>query len=99
MENCSGTNKPSGLRRRSVGQEHGGPFPPLKLEVGFQVDDGGVIKGTPTTPGSMKMFTEEDEDDDTNRNRASSSLAEFRKKQQSFEIHVSLFNTKLILLG
>lgn len=90
MENRSGTNKPSGLRRRSVGQEHGGPFPPLKLEVGFQVNDGGVIKGTPT-PGSMKMFTEEDEDDDTHRNRASSSLAEFRKKQQSFEIHVSLF--------
>lgn len=79
MDESSEMETSCGLRRRSVGIDPTVTNIPLNLDVGYKVAEG-VIKGTPS-PSTFKMICDDD-------SKPTSSLMEFRKKQQSFEIHV-----------
>lgn len=78
MDDSSEMETSCGLRKRSVGIDTTVTNIPLNLQVGYKVE--GVIEGTPS-PSTFKMFCDDD-------SKPTSSLMEFRKKQQSFEIHV-----------
>ncbi|XP_049881104.1 uncharacterized protein LOC126377409 [Pectinophora gossypiella] len=66
------------LRRR---RSSGNPNLPLNLEVGYQVNEGGPSQGTPS-PGCFRRAS------NSTDSPATSTLLEFRKKQQSFDIQV-----------
>ncbi|KAG7310893.1 hypothetical protein JYU34_003725 [Plutella xylostella] len=75
-------NKPEcQLRRR---RSSGNPNLPLNLDVGYQVSEGGPSQGTPS-PSCVKFLPNSREP-----RESSSAHAEFRKKQQSFDIQVEL---------
>ncbi|CAG9796737.1 unnamed protein product [Diatraea saccharalis] len=63
------------LRRR---RSSGNPNLPLKLEVGYQINEGEPAEGTP----SPSRFTA------NSRRTSASALQDFKNKQQSFDIQV-----------